>query len=167
MKKRIITMLLAVAMVFSAMTTAYAADGDGVKPRGVFAVSLMILSHESNNAGSFHFGHSSIMVFNYSSFSIEVGYMTVEPGDYVSVGIYGTEYTPAHGGVWYNIEANNIDAVKLLPADKYAAAACDITQNGLAALNVCIKNNDYYRGVLVITAHILHKCAGTLLYHQI
>ena len=77
MKKRIITMLLAVAMVFSAMTTAYASNESGVKPRGVFGASLILLSHEQSGSSSgwdaIHLGHACIMVFNHSSYPIEVG----------------------------------------------------------------------------------------------
>ena len=139
------TLLLTVAMLFSTMTTAYASSGGGVKPRGVFDVSLVILSYEhsgSSSAGGYlHFGHSCILVFNYSSYSIWVGNVEVSPGEYVSVGLFDKVATPNHEGVWYNIEGFLINNVKSV---RYAAAACDITESGLNSLNSYIRTNDYY-----------------------
>ncbi len=163
MKKRIITMLLAVAMVFSAMTTAYASNESGVKPRGVFGASLILLSHEQSGSSSgwdaIHLGHACIMVFNHSSYPIEVGYMTVAPNDYVSLGLFGTKATPDHAGVWYNIEAASINSVMGLDASKYAMAACDITQSGLMAINNCIKrNSDHYDTIAYNCTHFAREC---------
>lgn len=145
MKRRLMPILLGICIVFglncssvhAATTPAIVVIVDIVSYPGGFSAP----AQSSSN------GHSFLLIHNYSYYPITIGHMTVGVGDYITNGTFDNR--SAHHGIWYNIEAYAINAVK---QTTYARMSYGLTsQSQVDTLNSTINSCDYYSYVPLFT----------------
>ncbi len=120
-KNRLICLLLAVLMIFSAVSIAAAEGNEDV-------ARVSIVSYLKN---AFDTGHSWLYIENISGKTLTVGVYTLEPGEAVSVGTF--RYTRKEGrGIYYNVECYCVN--KFGAGARYSLSE-NVTENELAKIS--------------------------------
>ena len=135
MKKKMVSFVAVLLVVCMLPLSTFAA---AVQPRAEFYVTMYLAATEVTGLDSISqlsVGHAFLIFYNDSDFSIRVGHMTVEEGDFVTIGSYGNR--DAHRGIWYNIEAYR------QPSSVYAYGR-PITSAQLESINNTINSRDSY-----------------------
>ena len=124
--KKILACLLAVMMLFTAVSFSVSAADDGNVAR------MWLCSEKSDNSGV---GHIFLYFENLTDKTITVGKYKVEPYGDVSVGCFGTE-GPNGAGVYYNLET------QLKHYSQLIVISTELTEDELAEVTKKIKSFD-------------------------
>ena len=124
--KKILSVLLAVLMLFTAVSFSASAANDSDVAR------MWLCSEKSNNSGV---GHIFLYFENLTGKTITVGKYKVEPYGDVSVGCFGSE-GPKGAGVYYNLET------ELKHYSQLIALSTELTEKELSAVTKKIKSFD-------------------------
>ncbi len=144
MKRRLIPLFLTICVVLSLnCSIVHAAN----TPAIVVIVDIVSYPGGYSAPQSSAYGHSFLLIHNYSYYPVTIGHMTVGVGDYITIGTFDNR--SAHRGIWYNIEAYAINAVKQA---SYARLSYGLTsQSQVDTLNNAINSHDTYSYIPLFT----------------
>lgn len=137
--KSLFVFLTAIAVVFGlsacaqSRKTPTAFDGAPVAAISIFAVD----AESTENYGLLYLGHSFLAFENVSDADLQVGAITLKPGEMCSVGSWGMN---AHFGLWYNVESNYIDNAQLYAGR--VSLTKGVSAEGMAAVNARLAKLD-------------------------
>ncbi len=139
-KRVLMVVLLSVCLLGNHFV--YAKD---VKENNRYAISVIVQivscckGGPSSSIGSGQ--HAFLIIQNESTIAVTIGHMSVPAGGYITVGTFGNR--SAHSGVWYNIEAFDINNIKSI---LYSSRIYELESlDEVSDLNYVINYHDYWQ----------------------